>query len=195
MTTPFPGLDMISRNLLLVPSLALIAACGSDGPTTVTAFDGALSFTYSGGTSGTFNASGSLPSTASGQTTTAWAAAQASATSEMFVGAVSPRSATTHDLVGIFIQRNTVGTETINSSCGFNCNGMDITIGMANSGSTFTVNCFLGSGSIAITEKSASRMKGTFSGTGQCMTSTGSAAGAFTVTNGTFDVAIVPDVP
>ena len=186
---------MISRHRLLVTSLVFLAACGSDGPTTVTGFDGALTFTYSGANSGTFSASGSLPSTASGQATTAWAAAQASATSEMFVAAASPRSSTTHDFVGIFIQRNTVGTETINPSCSFNCNGVDLTIGAANSGSTFTVMCYLTSGSIASTEKSASRMKGTFSGSGECLTSTGAAAGALTVTNGTFDVAIVPDVP
>lgn len=186
---------MAFRQHFLISSLALLSACGSDGPTTITAFDGALTFTYSGANSGTFNASGSLPTTASGQATSPWAAAQASATSEMFVGAAAPRSSTTHDVVGIFIQRNTVGSETVNSSCSFNCNGMDITIGAANSGSSFTANCYLTSGTIAITEKSSSRMKGTFSGSGQCISSTGSPTGAFTATNGTFDVAIVPDVP
>ena len=186
---------MNHRLRILLPSLALLASCGGDGPTTIVAFDGALTFTYSGGNSGTFNASGSLPTSASGQATASWAAAQATATTEMVIAASTPRSATTHDLVGIFIQRNTVGTETVNSSCSFNCNGLDITIGAANSGSTFTSTCYLTSGSIAITEKSATRMKGTFSGAGQCMTSTGSSQGAWTVTNGTFDVPIVPEVP
>ena len=186
---------MIPRYRALIPSLALLAACGSDGPTTVTAFDGALTFTYSGANSGTFSASGALPSSASAQTTSAWAAAQASATSEMFVVAVSPRSSTTHDLVGIFIQRNTVGSDPVDPNCGFNCTGMDITIGLSNSGSSFTANCFLTAGTIAITEKSASRMKGTFSGTGECVSSSGSPTGTFTATNGTFDVAIVPEVP
>lgn len=186
---------MIHRIRILFPSLALLAACGGDGPTTVTAFDGALSFTYTGGNAGTFSASGSLPTSASGQATASWAAAQASATSEMAVVAFTPRNATTHDEVGIFIQRNTVGTETVNSSCSFNCNGLDIVIGVANGGSTFTATCFLTAGSIAITEKSATRMKGTFSGTGMCMTSAGASQGAWTVTNGTFDVPILDDVP
>ena len=180
---------------ILLPSFAFLAACGGDGPTTVTAFDGALSFTYSGANSGTFSASGSMPTSASGQATASWAAAQATATTEMVLVASAPRSSTTHDLVGIFIQRNTVGTETVNSSCGFNCNGMDITIGILNSGSTFTATCFLTSGSIAITEKSATRMKGTFSGTGECVTSAGAPQGAWTVTGGNFDVPILPEVP
>lgn len=182
------------RSLLLVPSLALLASCGGDGPTTVTGFNGALSFTYSGANSGTFSASGSVPTTANGQFTNAWAAAQASSTSEMFVAAVSPRSSTTHDIVGIFIQRNTVGSVTINSTCNVNCNSVDLAIGVANNGSTFTADCFLTAGTIAITEKTSSRMKGTFSGTGTCSSSVGS-TGSFTATGGTFDVAIVPDVP
>ena len=188
---------MISRYRLVVSSFAFLAACGgNDGPTTVTAFDGALSFTYSGANSGTFNASGSVPNTPGASIhTTAWAAAQASATSEMAVVAVQPRSSTTHDLVGIFIQRNTVGSETVNESCSFNCNGMSIGIGHTNSGSSFTAVCFLTAGTIAITEKSSTRMKGTFSGTGECMSFAGAETGSFTVTNGSFDVAIVPEVP
>lgn len=182
------------RIAAVLPSLALLASCGSDGPTTVVGFDGALVFTYSGATSGTFNASGSLPTSAAAQNTTPWAAAQATATTEMFVAAAAPRSATTHDVVGLFIQRNTVGTETINSSCSFNCNSVDLTIGLANSGSAFISSCYLSAGSIAITEKSTSRMKGTFSGTGTCVSQAGSSS-AFTLTGGTFDVAIVPDVP
>ena len=186
---------MFARNRLFVASLVLLAACGSDGPTTVTGFDGALSFTYSGANSGTFSASGALPTSAAAQATSAWAAAQASATSEMFVAAASPRSGTTHDLVGIFIQRNTVGSDEVDDACGFNCTSVDLSIGLANSGSTFTAYCYLTAGTVAITEKSASRMKGTFSGTGECTSSGGAPTGAFTVTNGTFDVAILPDVP
>lgn len=87
-----------------------------------------------------------------------------------------------------------MGSDTINSSCGFNCNGVDLTIGLANSGQSFTASCYLTAGTIAITEKSPSRMKRTFSGTGTCLAQGGS-SGAFTVMNGMFDVAIVPDVP
>lgn len=185
---------MHSRLLLVLTPLALLAACGGDGPTTITAFDGSLSFTYSGANSGTFSASGSVPTSASAQATSAWAVAYASSSSEMDVVASAPRTATTHDAVVVFIQRNTVGSVTINSSCSVSCNEVDLVIGLANSGQSFTASCFLTTGTIAITEKSASRMKGTFSGTGTCLTQAGS-SGPFTASNGTFDVAIVPNVP
>jgi hypothetical protein len=179
------------RSVLAV--LVLATACG-EGPTTVVGFEGALVFSYSGSNSGSFNASGVLPTTSAEQRTSPWAAGYVEPGNQTSVAAAVPRSASTHDFVDLYINRNTVGSSTISSSCSSSCSGLNIIIGASNTGASSTASCFLTAGSIAITEKSETRMKGTFSGTGTCVSSTGS-SGAFTATGGTFDVAFVSGGP
>ena len=175
------------RSLLAV--LVLAAGCG-EGPTTIVGFNGALAFSYSGASTGSFNASGAIPTTSAEQRTTPWAAGYVEPGNQTSVAAATPRDASTHDFVDLYINRNTVGSSTVNSSCSSSCSGLSFIIGAANTGASSATSCFLTDGSIAITEKSDTRVKGTFSGTGTCVSSAGG-SGSFTATGGTFDVPFI----
>ncbi|HWL39979.1 MAG TPA: hypothetical protein VNO75_07055 [Gemmatimonadaceae bacterium] len=58
-------------------------------------------------------------------------------------------------------------------------------------GDTGDFFCGLTSGTIVLTEVGSGRAQGTFSGNGSCITGTGGASSAFSVSNGAFDVALV----
>jgi len=194
---------MFNRTLTLASALVILSGCNSAGPTTITGLNGGLSFTSTGTIAGnSFSASGTMPSTQAERQTSSWAAAQASAFGEFSIAGVSPRTTSTHDRAGLFVRRQTIGSETITSSCSFNCNGFSVRNTLSN-GSTnlYFQICHLTSGTITITEVSDTRVKGTFSGTGQCTTdgaspnTTAPPQTVFTVTSGTFDVARVEVIP
>jgi hypothetical protein len=67
---------------------------------------------------------------------------------------------------------------------------------LGNSNSTLDVQqqCALTSGSVVISSISASRAAGTFSGSGTCLSSVGTPSN-FSITGGTFDVALVAALP
>jgi hypothetical protein len=68
---------------------------------------------------------------------------------------------------------------------------MDFYLNFNGNGDTGDFFCALTSGTIVLTEVSSSRAKGTFSGSGSCVAGGGGASSAFSVSNGTFDVALV----
>jgi hypothetical protein len=183
---------VLSKRLVLAASLALLG-CSSDKATAPTGLVGTFSFSYSGAISGTFNATGALPGTPAGMETTSWAAAEIStADGETGVLAATPRSASSHDIAGLFMERVTPGAATISDTCQTQCGFALMTFGQANgTGTTFLQECFITVGSITITEVTTTRVKGTFSGTGECLAFGSQTPAAFTVTNGTFDVALV----
>lgn len=193
---------MKTRQLLLAASLAVLAGCGSDKVTTVTGFNGALSFTYTGsGTgsiSGSFSATGSLPASSANQMTQQWAAGVLSNSDGGVYGdAAVPATASTHHFFGFFINRTTVGSSTINTTTctSASCPEVFFLFGAPNSGSSLSAQtCSIDAGTIAITEITSTRVKGTFSGTGQCFTPS-FATTNITISNGTFDLALVGAIP
>lgn len=196
---------MTVRTLTLAAALAILSGCKSTETTTpiLTGLNGSLSFNSTGTIAGnTFSASGEMPATQAQRQASSWAAGQASVFGEFSIAAVRPHAATTHDRVGLFITRNTVGSETIETDCTMNCNGFSIRNTLAN-GSTnlYYQTCYLTAGTLTITEVSDTRVKGTFSGTGECTRDGASPDSSapeftvFTVTGGTFDVARVENIP
>lgn len=185
------------HRLTVTGSLVLLIACGDDGPTTVTGLNGALSFTYSGAVSGTFNATGQMPTSPTAQETSAWAAGEVITTGTdagTYAVAASPRTGGTYDLVVVVANRTNAGTATIDfDNCTDDvCSGVSFIIGQeTGTGSGFDQLCGLASGTVVITEVTSSRIIGTFSGAGSCF-SEGGTETAFTVTNGSFNVPIVP---
>lgn len=173
--------------------LAMLGALSCSDTTEPSVF-GSVSFTYTGGGGGTFTASGSAPSFAAPPTATSWAVGYTDA-GETYVVASKPRSGAQVDLAILRIQRTTIGTETIDATCdtdgGTACTGMMLSLNFNGNGDTGDFFCALTTGSIVVTDVSASRIKGTFSGSGSCVAGTGGTPGAFTVTGGTFDVASV----
>jgi hypothetical protein len=182
------------KRILAAASLVLLTSC--DSATGVVNLGGLVTFTYSGGISGNYSANGQMPASNAAQETSSWAAAEVSAPSgAVFSYAASPRNATSHDFVDLTIARTTVGTSNVDPGCFLNCTGLYVVFGAPNTGagSSFLQECWFESGSVTITEISATRVKGTFSGTGKCFSYLG-AETSFTVTNGAFDMAVLPDV-
>lgn len=177
--------------------LALIS-CSSDSTTAPTTVgeSGSMSFSYTGaGGGGSYSAAGAVPASTQNQNTfgaTAWAAALLALSSSTSIDVISaiPRSTTTWDLASVELGQQTIGTFQINTStCTSVCNAVVVEFGMNANGSTFTYICTLTTGTITLTSKSSTRIVGSFSGSGTCITSTG-VSSAHTITNGTFDVGI-----
>jgi hypothetical protein len=172
----------VKPSRLLVGALLTVAtACGdSTGPG---GLNGRVSFSYSGATSGTFDASGSILEGDPLRST--WAAgARDDENESLAVAANLARSETTTDDVVIDFPQLATGTVTV-------ANGARVAIsfGYTQTGIP-TWSCDLTSGSVTVTTLSGTRARGSFSGTGTCVNSNGT-SGAFTVSNGSFDVPVV----
>lgn len=194
----------MKRSIVALIALAITASC-SDSPTEPQlAAAGSLAFGYNGGTlvaAGTYSASGGLPTSEAEQSTRAWAAAVRDAQNANNIGVISssPRANNRADLVILSFDRSTAGSSTIDmDSCTEDdCAGMVFWYNLSQSQSSAgEVLCGLETGTMTIATLTATRVTGTFSGTGSCtslddfMTFT-----AFTVTNGTFDAPVLPDIP
>lgn len=179
--------------LVLVPVILIGALSCSDssGP----GIRSSLSFTYTGAGGGSFSASGDAPSlNAPPPTGTTWSVGYVQA-GETYIGASRPRSGGLVDLAILRYERTTPGSEAIDPTCNIDgstaCTGMDFYLNFNGNGDTGDFFCGLTSGTIVVTEISSSRAKGTFSGSGTCLAGTGGASSAFSVSSGTFDVALV----
>jgi hypothetical protein len=189
---------VVRRSLLVLACLAIVACSNDDpaGPNNI-GVSGTVSFSFSGGSSGSFNASGALTSTTQADFTKAWAAGvKSDQDNAIEIAASAPKTSSTHDQVIITIPRTTAGGATINVNCTANtCADVVVTFGNSNASFLqFDLACGLETGTIVVASINSSRVAGTFSGTGTCFTS-GNQTSAFTVTNGSFDVALVADVP
>lgn len=190
---------MIPRSYVVAAASLALLACGGGDKTTGpnnTGASGSVSFSFSGGTSGNFNASGAINSTTSADFSRAWAAGVKDASAgTVEIAATTPKAGSTHDLVTMIIPRTTTGSSTIVSSCsGQNCAAIAVLFGSQINGSGFSFICDVESGTITIASISNTKVTGSFSGTGHCFTSAG-AQSNFTVTNGSFDVPLVTGVP
>ena len=187
----FTGDFVKHMRVLFAASLAILASCGdSSGPGNNS---GTVGFSYSGATAGSFNASGRLP--LNGQTETVQWAAGFRSDVDVAIGviATSPRNSTSHDFFILQIPRLTTGSATIDPSCtADNCAVVLVDINANNSTSEAEFSCGLTAGTLTLTSVTSSRAEGTFSGTGECVSLAGTTA--FTVTNGTFDVALISNL-
>jgi hypothetical protein len=175
---------------LLAAVLAVLASCGdSSGPNN----SGTLSFSYSGATSGSFNAAGRIP--LGGQSETVeWAAGfRSDADGAIGVFASVPRDNSNHDFVVLQIGRLTIGSQTIESDCtADDCALVLVDLDADNDTGEAAFSCGLTDGTITLTSVTSTRAVGTFNGTGECFTTTGT--GSFTITNGSFDVALISNL-
>ena len=181
------------KHLLVGLSVALVA-CGGDttAPNNLTT-PGSLSFSFSGGAAGSYSATGLPPTNGTlSFGTSPWAAGvRDDAKQAIVVVGTVPKTSTTWDLAVIEITRLTVGSNTINSSCtAALCTGVSVAFGTNQASNSFTLVCLLTTGTVAISSVSSTRATGTFSGSGSCVSMTGTVS-AITVTGGSFDVPLV----
>jgi hypothetical protein len=180
------------RYSLLAAALALVASCGDSG-TENNNLSGSVNFTYSGAISGSFAASGALPVITSLETQQWAVGARDEANGEIIVEALKPRTSTSHDVAVLFIPRLTVGSSSVDCPQ-TTCAGGFFDFDVNNSTGDSQQTCFLATGTLTISTITSSRVTGTFSGTGSCVDASQNIA-AFSVNSGTFDVALVQDVP
>jgi hypothetical protein len=182
---------------LLLGALAIAASCSDS--TSPKGNSGALSFGYAGSASGTgtFNVSGVYPTLAAdvGKANAAGAAKNSAGTGFQVAG-IRTQANSKFDVVVLNIPSLTVGTSTINAAVcqptsSDSCPALVYVTGVSQTDQQGTLLCLLGTGNIAITSVTSTRLKGTFTGSGLCSDGTQNPPTDFTVTNGTFDVAIV----
>lgn len=180
------------KSLLVSAALLSALSCSDSSAPEVS---GSVTFAYTGAGGGTFSASGNAPSlTAPPPTETSWAAGYVQADNSFLAGS-TPQSGGLVDLAVLRIGRTTPGSESIDPACNIDgsasCTGMELYLNFNGDGDTGDFFCALTSGTIVLTEASSSRARGTFSGGGSCTAGTGGSPSTFSVTGGTFDVALV----
>jgi hypothetical protein len=187
----FNSVNRVVKNNVIRAFVILTAvACSSDA-TAPLPVEG-MAFSYSGAVSGTFAASGQPDTTG----TRPWAMAhRVPGASLMFLAAVRPRSATTHDVVAIIVPRVTPGMAKIENVCPpEGCADLLATFGRQNGGSDFLQGCHITSGTVTIMTITDQRVTGTFQGTGSCFNNEDGES-TFEVTAGSFDLSLTVDLP
>lgn len=179
----------------LVPVSVLLFTALSCSDPAAPEYDGALSFAYTGAGGGSFTASGPAPSfNAPPPTSTSWVVGYMES-GEAYVFGGSPRSGGLIDLAILRLERTTAGSASIDVSCDLDastsCTGMQLLLNFNGNGDSGDFFCSLTSGTIVLAEIDASRARGTFSGSGGCVSGTDGSASAFSVSTGTFDVPVV----
>lgn len=176
--------------LLAALPLALLAACDNPSGPGEGEGESRISFTYTGGVSGTFSAEGdpSLTVPAAEQT---FAIGHRYAAAGWFeVIAYRQAAGNQFDFVTVTAPLTGVGAVSIDPLCADDvCPdvGIHLGIGQAN-GSIAAHSCHLDQGTIRITAVSRTRASGTVSGTGLCSPGNGGEPVPFQVIAGTFDV-------
>jgi hypothetical protein len=181
---------------LLVAGVSLLAACGDSGPS---GRSGSLAFIYSGGVSGSYSASGNAPTNEAQVTTSTWAAGvEDQPNQSLAVQSVATRAGGRYDLVLLAIDRLVVGSSTVNPNCDPDiddaCTGFVVFFGVSQATSEAQFLCGLQTGQVTITSITDTRAQGTFSGSGFCLDEN-FVESAFTVSGGTFDVALITNPP
>jgi hypothetical protein len=187
-----------SRHLLLA-AVAVLVGCGRDNPAGPSGgASGTVTFAYTGGGGGTFNVSGVMPTLQAQAGASNWAAGHRDTpNTQTEVFGARTRGGGRYDAAFVGINRLTVGSSQVQADCDpetDNCSGMVLVVNISEADDNFDFVCLLATGSIAITEITSSRAKGTFTGTGECFNSNFNVS-SFSVTNGTFDVPLVTTLP
>jgi hypothetical protein len=189
--------------LPVLATLLLLAACGDKSPTNIneSLASGTLSFAYTGGGGGSYNATGALAPTANDATlsATTWAAGwkDNSDGSTWFMSNVA-RAGGLSDLAFVIIKQQTAGSADIDPNCQptstVMCNGVGTIIGSSATGS-WSFICSLTSGTITIASISSTNATGSFSGAGTCLDGATIGSTPFVVTNGSFSVPLMANPP
>ena len=190
---PHTAWGWIVKGLLLLAAMVAVVSCSeTSGPTNL----GTITFTFTGAGGGTFTASGpSIPLEGSAPTTSSWTVGVVDeAQGQTVVVASVPAASGLVDFVAISLDRATTGAEPLDAACNIDgdvCTGMVFFRNFNPDGDAMDIGCGLTTGSVVIAEITSSRLKGTFSGSGECVEFDGFTTTPFTVTNGSFDVARV----
>jgi hypothetical protein len=182
---------------LLVAGVSFLAACGdSSGPS---GQSGSLSFTYSGSLSGSYSASGAIPTNQAQFNTSTWSAGfEDQPNQALVVESVATRAGGRYDLVVLQIDRLVAGSSTVDPNCDPDisdaCTGFIVFFGISNTTGEAQFLCGLETGQLTLTSISDTRAQGTVSGSGFCIDEN-FVESAFTVSNGSFDVALVANLP
>ena len=194
----------MKRSVLYVAAVAaFVAGCGDGGTDPQLSASGSVSFSYNGGSlapAGSYSASGGMPLSEAEQTTRAWAAGVRDTENQNNIGVVAsvPKANNRFDLVVLAFDRSTAGNSTIDLE---NCTEVDCAAMVAfynvseSQNATGEVLCGLETGTMTLTSVSSTRATGTFSGTGSCSSFDSELTTVYTVTNGTFDVPLLSNVP
>lgn len=192
---------MQRRHQALVACLSLLAACGSDSTAPAVGVSGTVTFTYTGAGGGSYSATGSLLSTANQATaqTTTWSTGWKDNTDNSTnVFSNVPTTAALSNYIGIIISGQTSGAAPIVPTCQTttttSCTSVVFFTGFNANAGTWTYLCVLESGTVTIASISATNATGSFSGTGTCLSSALTAS-AFTITNGSFNVPLLANIP
>ena len=189
-------------HLPILAGLAVLASCGDSTSPDVTV-SGSASFTFTGGGGGTFSATGGISAADINSSTVPYtknfAAGYTSSTDNSTnVVANVPTTGGLSNLMVVTFKGQTAGTGTISGTCSssstVSCNDVFFEIGQSAGGSSYSYLCFTTSGTVTVTSISSTNVTGSFSGSGSCVTPTG-ATSAFVVTNGTFNVPLLPATP
>ena len=178
----------------------LMGGCSDNPLGTNATVSGSVSFNYTGGGGGSYNANGAISALASQTTihTTNWATGwRDNSTTSIDAAANVPQSGNLGNYFFIVVGRQSVGSSTIDLGCTSTnpaCTGVELIIGATQDGKNFQYFCELSSGTVSITSIGNDNAQGTFAGSGTCAPP-GSAPTAFSITNGSFNVPLVVTPP
>jgi hypothetical protein len=182
------------RTALLLAALGA-AACSGDpaAPGTETPV-GALSLQYSGPATGTLATRGTPQIGTGGAARGDWAYAirEDTANNPRLLVAGMKLRADRHDHLTLISDHAATGTYTVDGDCEEgSCTMVALFVGQsATNAATFEHSCMLETGTVEITSVTG-RVRGTFSGSGFCITPAGIVGPGFMVTGGTFDVPLL----
>jgi hypothetical protein len=180
------------RRTIGVFAFALLACSDSTGPS---GLNGTITFTFGGQV---FTITGSAPATGTepGPNANVVAGNIDVGLNQTIAIAMKLSGGEASDFVVIGINRSTVGSTSIEAECdpeADTCTGMVYFQNASGTGTAASLVCGLISGTVEITEVTGSRIKGTFSGTGECYDESLDDISAFNVTAGSFNVALVAE--
>lgn len=180
------------KNILhpaFVLALALTAACGDESPTETTYPSGSLSFSYASENSplsGNFAAVGAISEDADNEN---WAAAVRQNGGAVMMG--NEVSGSAESVAIVSLPNAAAGNTPVTEECDTACASVSFLLEKTVGGVTRSYMCDMTSGTISVSTLSASRVKGTFSGTGYCSSLEDDNAPTITITNGAFDTPVV----
>ena len=191
------------RKLGILAALAFVASCGDNTTEPTVNASGSVTFGYTGSplvNAGSYSANGSLPTSQTAQATQQWAAGFRDSQDNNNIGVVAsvPRATSRYDMAMLVFDRSTAGSSTINVNCSAaSCAAMILFYNLSESSTaTGEVMCGIETGTMTLATVSATRASGTFSGTGSCISMDDfTTESTFSVTNGSFDVPLLTDVP
>lgn len=170
----------------------VLAACG-EGTSPTSGSNGFVSFTHTGAGGGSFYLAARAPNTGEEPDLNSNMTLGVSNDTITFAGAAKSRGGGYLDVVAFGLTRATVGSAAISADCDPEnasvCAALifGVNVDSSGEGGDSDLMCSLTSGSISITEITTSRIVGTFSGSGECVSAL-EVTSPFAIAGGTFNV-------